>query len=296
MGSDRTFDEVARALRSRDDADAAVAPAMRSYVLAGERGAGVVILLHGLTASPPAWRAVATALHARGRTVIVPRLLLHGHTDRMTEALRDATADMLVDDIANIVGLTEQLGETVTVAGHSLGATLAIDAVARVDAVSRIIAVAPFLGISKVPYEVQGAVLSLMRRLPNLFLWWDPVARENLMPVHGYPRYPLSALVAGMAIGDAARGHAPHAGSVDLVLNDHETSVSNRTALRLASDWRAAGTSVAVHRLRGLDWSHDIIEPARLPAQQALATLVEIIDADHAPRDREHVIGGVRER
>jgi alpha-beta hydrolase superfamily lysophospholipase len=129
-----------------------------------------------------------------------------------------------------------------------------------------------------------------MRRLPNLFLWWNPVERENLMPAHGYPRYPVGALIAALAIGDAARGNVPHAGTVDLVLNARETSVSNRTALRLAEEWRAAGTSVAVHRLRGLGWSHDIIEPERLPAQQALATLVDIIDGDHAPHDREHVI------
>jgi hypothetical protein len=42
--------------------------------------------------------------------------------------------------------------------------------------------------------------------------------------------------------------------------------------------------------LRGLGWSHDIIEPAREPAQQALNTLVAIIESDHAPDDHEHHI------
>ena len=74
------------------------------------------------------------------------------------------------------------------------------------------------------------------------------------------------------------------------MLNAAETSVNNRTAQRLAADWRRAGASVAVHRLRGLDWSHDIIEPQRPQARRAFAALVEILESDHAPADREHHI------
>jgi hypothetical protein len=78
--------------------------------------------------------------------------------------------------------------------------------------------------------------------------------------------------------------------AIDIVINERETSVNNRTAERLAGDWRRAGASIAVHTLRGLGWSHDIIEPAREPAQQALNTLIAIIESDHAPDDREHQI------
>ena len=76
---------------------------MRSQIFPGVAGAGAVILLHGLTASPPAWRAVAEELAARGRTVIVPRLLLHGHADRMTTVLGGIRVRPLVDDVAAIV-------------------------------------------------------------------------------------------------------------------------------------------------------------------------------------------------
>lgn len=72
------------------------------------------------------------------------------------------------------------------------------------------------------------------------------------------------------------------------MINAAETSVNNRTAQRLADDWRNAGASIAVHRLNGLGRSHDIIEPMRLPAQRALAALVNIIASDHAPADRKH--------
>jgi pimeloyl-ACP methyl ester carboxylesterase len=293
VGATAALDELVRFLAARDDAEPAVAEAMRSLVYRGERGAGAVILLHGLTASPPAWRDVASALAARGRTVVVPRLLLHGHANRMTAALRGITARALVDDVAAIVRAVAQLGEEVTIAGHSLGATLALDAAARGPEVARAIAVAPFLGIAGVPHEVHPLLLRGLGLVPGVFLWWDPVLRDKLEPAHGYPRYPLAALIAGLSIADRARDdahRAPNACAIDIVINAAETSVNNRTAQRLADDWRRAGASIAVHRLHGLDWSHDIIEPAREPAQRALATLVEIIETGHAPADREHRI------
>jgi alpha-beta hydrolase superfamily lysophospholipase len=294
VGIERSLDEVRSFLAARDDADREVAAPMRSLVERGVPGAGVVVLLHGLTASPPAWRGVAADLVARGRTVIVPRLLLHGYANRMTGALRRLRPADLVDDVGAILAQVAALGEDVTVVGHSLGATLAIDA-ARHTPVARIIPVAPFLGIASVPHEVHPLLVGVLERVPDLFLWWNPVQRERKLPAHGYPRYPLRAIATGISIADAARAGAhepPHARAIDLVLNDRETSVNNRTALRLARDWRATGASVAVHRLRGLGWSHDIIEPARSAAQSAQSTIVAIIESAHVASDHDHVIAG----
>ena len=260
----------------------------------GTPGAGAVILLHGLTASPPAWRSFAEALAARGRTVVVPRLLLHGHADRMTTALRGLRAQALIDDVAAIVRAVAGLGETLTIAGHSLGATLALDAATYAPATSRVVAVAPFLGVAGLPHELHPLFLRVLGLAPNMFLWWDPALRERLEPAHGYPRYPLAALIAGLAIADRTRSdahRAPAVRAIDLVINDSETSVNNRTVQRLAGDWRKAGASIAVHRLQGLSWSHDIIEPLRPPAQVAFATLLDILESDHRPADREHRIG-----
>ena len=293
MGASPAHEPLLNFLAARDAAEPGVDETMRSLVIPGKRGAGAVILLHGLTASPPAWRAVAETLAARGRTVIVPRLLLHGYSDRMTNALSGISADDLIGDISTIVRNVAALGEDISIAGHSLGATLALDAASREPAVARVVAVAPFLGIAYLPHEVHAVVRGAFRLLPNKFLWWDPVLRERLEPKHGYPRYPLAALSAGIAIADRARDDAhrrPEVRAIDIVLNERETSVNNRTAERLAGDWRRAGASIAVHRLRGLDWSHDIIEPARPPAQLALATLIGIIESDHAGDDHEHQV------
>jgi pimeloyl-ACP methyl ester carboxylesterase len=294
MGATAAYDQLAALLQARDDADPGVAATMRSQLFRGLPGAGAVVLLHGLTASPPAWRALSEALVASGRTVVVPRLLLHGHADRMTSALRDLRAQALIDDVAAIVLATAELGEPLTVAGHSLGATLALDLATRGPAQARIVAVAPFLGLAGVPHEFHPALVGALALVPDVFLWWNPMLRERLEPAHGYPRYPLAALQAGLHIADRARADArrkPAVRAIDIVINAAETSVNNRTAQRLADEWRRAGASIAVHRLNGLEWSHDIIEPLRPPAQRAFATLLEILESDHAPADREHRIG-----
>lgn len=280
MGATAKLDDLVAALRARDDAEPGVATEMRSQVHRGAPGAGAVILLHGLTASPPAWRAMVPELVARGRTVVVPRLLLHGHGDRMTTALRDLRVRPLVADVAALVSAVAELGEDLTIAGHSLGGTLALDAAAYGPESARVVAIAPFLGIAGVPHELHPLLVRAMGLAPNLFLWWDPVARERLEPAHGYPRYPLVALRAGLAIADRVREdarHAPRVRAIDIAINAGETSVNNRTAQRLAAAWRKAGASIAVHRLSGLGWSHDIIEPVKAPARLALATLLGII-------------------
>ena len=296
MGIDGALDELTAFLAARDDAERKVAPEMRSQLLRGRAGAGAYVLLHGLTASPPAWRSIAATLNAGGRTVVVPRLLSHGYGNRMTRALRHLRPVGLLADVRRIVAQVATLGEPVTVVGHSLGATLAISVALHERAVERIIPIAPFMGIAGVPLEFHPLLIGVMASVPDVFLWWDPVVRERLLPLHGYPRYPLRALATGIRLADEARASAhapPHARGIDMVINERESSVNNRTTLRLALDWRASGASVAIHHLRGLGWSHDIIEPDRAPAQAAQAVLVDIIERAHEPVDREYRIDGV---
>lgn len=261
VGLGAALDELTGFLLARDDADPAVASTMRSYVLPGTRS-GAVVLLHGLTASPPSWRAIADALHARGRTVVVPRLLLHGHADRMTDALRDLTADMLVDDTTAMLTRAAALGGPLTVVGYSLGATLALDAAVRYRQVTRVVAIAPFLGLARVPHETNRVLLRVFGGLRGVFLWWNPLLRERQMPAHGYPRYPLGSLAVGIDLAERLRATAhdpPH-----------------------------ADASVAIHCLRGIGPSHDIIEPERRGSRAAFATLVAIVDGEHVPGDHEH--------
>lgn len=271
-------------LAERDEREGAVAPTMRSQLLTGTNDTAV-LLLHGLTASPLAWNAIAGALNAAGATVVVLRLPLHGHADRLTTALEGLSVDLLTNDVQAVLGAVAALGKRIVIGGHSLGGTLAIHAAARSPHVARIVAVAPFLGVAGVPQELHRWLVPLVRRLPNLFLWWDPVERERQSPAHGYPRYPLHALAVGMGIADAVYHDAdrpPRAHSIDLVINARETSVNNRAVSRLANRWRRSGANVSVHQLDGLPPSHDIIEPERSNSARARATLVRLLHEEHA--------------
>ena len=286
------MDQLRAFLAARDDAEPAVAPSLRSQLLAAD-GDQAVILLHGLTASPPAWESIAAALHAAGSTVVVLRLPLHGHADRLTTALETLNVEALTADVRGVVGAVARLGKRIVVGGHSLGGTLAIHS-AMLPGVERVVAIAPFLGVAGLPHELHPVVIPFIRSLPNLFLWWDPIDRERQRPAHGYPRYPLHALAVGVAIADAVYDDAtrpPQASAIDLVINAQESSVNNRTVRRLAERWRRASAPVLVHQLKGLPPSHDIIEPARPHSQRARDTLVRLllgrrIDAD----DTQHLI------
>jgi pimeloyl-ACP methyl ester carboxylesterase len=273
------MDELRAYLRTRDDAEGAVAPNTRSQLLEGD-GDEVVILLHGLTASPPAWGSIAAALNAAGATVVMLRLPLHGHADRLTTALRTLSAQLLTSDLRAVVGVVAKLKKRIAIGGHSLGGTLAIHAAATLPEVERIVAVAPFLGVAGLPQELHRPLIPFIRALPNVFLWWDPIDRERQQPEHGYPRYPLHALAVGIEIADAVYDdakRAPQALGIDLVINAQESSVSNRAVRRLAGRWRRASAPVVVHQLIGLPPSHDIIEPARANSLRARNTLVRLL-------------------
>jgi pimeloyl-ACP methyl ester carboxylesterase len=280
-------------LGTRDDAEAQVGATMRSQLLAGA-GDDLVILLHGLTASPPAWQSIAADLNAAGATVAAIRLPLHGYADRLTRALEGLSVELLTADLAAVVDAAAGLGKRIVVGGHSLGGTLALHAAATLAPVDRVVAIAPLLGITGLPNELHPLLVPLARTAANLFVWWDPIDRERQQPAHGYPRYPLGALAVGLQIADAVYDDArrsPRVRAIDLVINAQESSVNNRAVRRLAARWRRSGAAVAVHQLDGLPPSHDIIEPARPNASRARETLVRLLlGRSTAAADANHII------
>jgi pimeloyl-ACP methyl ester carboxylesterase len=266
---------------------------MRSVVLDhGARTSRVTVLLHGLTASPRTWREFARVRHARGENVLIARLPRHGHRDRMSETLEDLTRDELVAQAARIIDAAHALGEQIVLVGHSLGGALALHLAHRDARVFRAIAIAPFLGIKQLPHDWNAFARRLIERMPNRFLYWNPIDKGRGAPPHGYHRYSTRSLAAGLALGDALRDDAragpPHAAHVEIVRNAGETSVNNRAIDDLLARWRAAGgASVRVHRLVGLGRSHDIVEPERkrAPAARFLPHLHALLDASPPDED-----------
>jgi alpha-beta hydrolase superfamily lysophospholipase len=275
------------ALAERDDDT--IHPRGRTMLLAhGRPTARAVLFLHGLTASPMQCDALARRLHARGDSVIVPRLPGHGARDRLTTQLRELSAQHLTGAAHEALAVARGLGTSVVVAGFSLGGLLAAW-LAQHERVDQVVSIAPFLGVVGVPGATTAALAASLRALPNAFLWWDPVKRERLMPDHGYPRYPTRAIAQALGLATQlralARTTAPATRRITIVTNESETAVNNAAARALAAAWRAhAGTAVELHRMNGLPPSHDIIEPLRpgTVARRAYRTLLPILH-DTAP-------------
>ncbi len=242
-----------------------------------------VLLFHGITASPPQFARFAHDLFARGHNVLVPRLPRHGYSDRMTDALAGLTDEHLRWVARESLEAARALGERVTIAGFSLGATLALWLAQR-EAFDRAVGIAPFLGVAWLPNTLTGIAASALLHLPNRFVWWDPIRREKLMPAHGYPRYSTHAIsycyrVANDLMRDA-KVSAPKARVVVVVSNSGEAAVNNRAIRALVRNWRERGAAIEHRRLRGMPPSHDVIEPEHSVAlaDRVYPALLDAID------------------
>lgn len=251
----------------------------------GRRTERATLLLHGLSASPRQFMAVARALHERGHNVFVPRLPRHGHRNRLSEALASMNALQLEACANDSLAVVQGLGERVTVAGFSLGGLLTAY-LGQYSHVHRAIAISPFLGVSIIPNVFRMPIARWVLSRPNRFLWWDPFLRERQLPEHGYPRFATHAVAHGLTMAhevmEAAIKTPPNADELVLVLNPRDSAVNKRAIMRLAQRWfRTKPQAVTVHRLRGMPpFVHDIIEPKRHPqvAQRVTPVLVELID------------------
>jgi pimeloyl-ACP methyl ester carboxylesterase len=252
----------------------------------GGRTKRATLLLHGLSASPRQFLAIAQALFERGHNVFVPRLPRHGYRNRLSEALATMNATQLEACANDAFVIAQGLGEVVTVAGFSLGGLLALY-LGQVAQADRVVAVSPFLGVSMIPNVFRMPLARWVLGMPNRFLWWDPFLRERQLPEHGYPRFATHAVAHGLTLAhevmERALSAEPKAGELVLVINPRDSTVNRRAVLRLGRRWfRKKPHGVKIHRLSGMPpFVHDIIEPKRYPdvARRVTPVLVEIIDA-----------------
>jgi pimeloyl-ACP methyl ester carboxylesterase len=283
MSSDRIAKarELLETIAAGERADPRIAYGSRWWV--GDAVAPTaVVLMHGVTNSPPQYDRLAPELHARGHNVIVLRLPYHGYRDRMTTEIARMRAGDFESAALQAVALAALCGERVVVAGISVGATLAgwLAARTRIDTA---IAIAPYCGLRTVPGGANDVLGAVLRAVPNAFLWWDPRVKAAQPPEHGYPRF--ATRVLGECLGISTRltraPSAPHARRVYLVLNADEPAVNNAHAYRRFKPLRARGVELERVVLDGLPPVHDIIEPAIPQAQTELVypPLIDLIEA-----------------
>jgi hypothetical protein len=241
-----------------------------------------VLLLHGLTNAPPQYDALGEQLAARRHAVIVPRMPYHGYRDRMTDALANLRAADLEMAALDAVAIAALCGERVVALGISIGATLAGWLVAR-TAIDTGVAVEPFCGVRELYGGLNDALGAALRTAPNRFSWWDPRAKQNQPPHHGYPRFATRALGASLQLSSdlAAPQSAVHGRRAVLVCNHDDPVVNNAFAVRRFARLAAQGVLVENVVLHGLPKIHDIIEPQIPQARPDLVypQLIEIIES-----------------
>jgi carboxylesterase len=271
-----SFDAAVRAIDAaiaRDRADPLVAETgLPRFYHHGRRVEHSVVLLHGFTTCPLQFDELAQGLHARGCNVYVPRIPMHGYADRLTHALDGLDGTILAAAATGAYRLTRGLGAKVSAVGLSLGGSMALY-LAQTQPIDHAVPIAPFLMPIGIPGWAGMPLLSAVSWFPDIYVWWDPRAGKDGVPLYAYPGFPTHALAQCIFFANTiVQSHArPLAQRCTLVTNASETAVNNALAAQVIDRWNAAGAGYDRVVLDDLgEPRHDIIDPTTFPAARTL--------------------------
>jgi carboxylesterase len=233
----------------------------------GHRAERALVLLHGFTNCPQQFDVIGRLFHAQGWNVIIPRYPRHGYKDRLNTSISEIRAEHLIALANQSADAAHNLGEHVTVAGLSLGGSLAGHLAQTHEHVDRAVLIAPMFGLKRIPGALNPFLARLAYLLPNFYIWWDMKLKERLPPAYGYPRFPTHAYASLFEIASdvskAARKTAPKTKSIAVVTNANEPGLENKATYRLVDAWRAHGAKMEVHEFPlSARLPHDLIDPA----------------------------------
>ena len=232
----------------------------------GRRTERALVLLHGFTNCPQQFDVIGRLFHAQGWNVLIPRYPRHGYKDRLSTSISELRADHLLAVANQSANAAHGLGEHVTVAGMSLGGSLAGHLAQNHEHVDRAVLIAPMFGVRFVPGMVNRVLGRLAYLLPNFYIWWDARLKERLPPPYGYPRFSTHAYASlfriATAVAKAARAAAPKAKKIAVVTNASEPGLENRFTYRIVELWRERGAEVETHEFPLTHHlPHDLIDP-----------------------------------
>ena len=260
------------AQRAEDEASGVInSVCLPTIMTHGEKTEKVIIFYHGFTSCPEQFRELGETFYEQGYNVYIPRLPYHGHTDQMSEALLDTTAEELAAFATETVDIGRGLGDDLIVAGLSGGGTLTTWIAQEHEDVEKVVMIAPFLGIGFIPTALNRPVARLIDEIPNIWMWWDPKAKEAnpFTQSYQYPRYPLHALAEYLRLGFAAeqdaRQNKPGVKSIVVISNANDESVSNGIIAQFEKLWQAHGEEflLSYQFEKELGLPHDLITTTR---------------------------------
>jgi carboxylesterase len=239
-----------------------VVPKGQSILLVHDRRTPVaVLLLHGFTNSPQQFDSLGRMLYRAGANVYIPRLPHHALVNGGIPAIAQLTAEELRAASDSATDLAAALGDTVVVAGLSLGGVMAAWIAQFRPEAARAIAIAPPLGLYSVPRLADGPLVNLAVRLHG----FTHIQRDSLDPDResGWNTHAIGEILRfGVAARRAADSSPPKCKSIDILLNGHDRTIAAAPVISLGRAWQAHGADVHVFELpASLGLRHDVIDP-----------------------------------
>lgn len=241
----------------------------------GRKMERAIILMHGMTNCPEQFARLAPLFFERGYNVLIPLMPCNGLLDPDTEALKDVTAEQLRDCSNSMIDIGRGLGEHLTFAGISAGATMAAWVAQNRSDVDQAVLIAPAFTIAR------GLRVRPSRLVMHLLLTMPNVMTQRFRPFtgavgHNYRGFATRGLGQVMRLGfsvyDAARTRKPAVQSVVVITNAADPAVGNSITRELLDRWRAGGLERA--EICEFDASHhlihDVIDPRQEQEQTAL--------------------------
>ena len=258
--------------------DRVVAPGGRTVLLThGMRTPRVDVLLHGFTDSPSQFAELADSLYQRGDNVYVPRLPHHAERSGDARALAGMTAVQLRQTADSATDVATALGDTVVVVGLSVGGTMAAWMGQHRVEVRRVVMIAPAFEAGRVPSRLEGFLINLTERLPNVTKRSAPdSARPDRNP--GFATHALAEVLRlGKSVEKTADRAPPKAAEFAFMLNDLDRTVSSSGSLKVAKEWDLHGARVSVYAFpASLGLPHNVLD-GREPGGQPAIVLPEVI-------------------
>jgi alpha-beta hydrolase superfamily lysophospholipase len=253
----------------------------------GQKVERAIVFYHGFTSCPEQFRELGQRFFDLGYNVYIPLAPYHGLTERYGHALENLTAADLAAHGTETADIAQGLGEHVTVSGLSGGGAIAAWLAQYRADVDLAAPMAPFIGVRFLPgVWLNKGLTNLIRVLPNIYRWWDPINREGnpATAPYAYFGYPLRSMGTYMQLGfDAfdAAGSAPPASAAQLmIINASETSISNTVGYRMAEKWAERGGAADSYTLpRDMRLPHDFISVTRpnVPIDVVYPLLVDLL-------------------
>jgi pimeloyl-ACP methyl ester carboxylesterase len=242
-----SYEEAAQRFVVLHDAEIGpIDPSLGSILLThGVKTDRAAVLFHGYTRNPSQMRRLGEVLFNRGYNVLIPLAPRHGYADPMTRTQEHLSAEELAGCTGKALDIAHGLGDTVLVAGFSMGGVMAAWAAQFRPDVDTAVIIAPALGLHVIPAPLTGAAAKFFLVLPNAYRWWNPAKKGLSDGSCGYPRYSTRALAGimrlGLAVRSSARARAPLARKVIVATNPNDREVNNSQAAGLVSAWKKRG-------------------------------------------------------